>query len=57
MSKKFMTKVTALGLIMALMTVMLTGCRFGFASDPDDPNEEEEVIPIDTSVDLSLIHI
>ena len=51
MSKKFMTKVTALGLIMALMTVMLTGCRFGFASDPDDPNEEEEVIPIDTSVD------
>lgn len=51
MSKKFRTKVTALGLIMALTAVMLTGCRFGFASDPDDPNEEEEVIPIDTSVD------
>ena len=51
MSKKFMTKVTALGLIMALMTVMLTGCRFGFASVPDDQNEDEEVIPIDTSVD------
>lgn len=30
---------------------MLTGCRFGFASDPDDPNEVEEAEPIDKSVD------
>ena len=51
MRATFKAKVTAAGLILALMTTMLTGCRFGFASDPDDPNEEEEVIPIDTSVD------
>lgn len=30
---------------------MLSGCTFGFASDPDDPNETEKEIPIDTSVD------
>ena len=30
---------------------MLTGCRFGFASDPDDPNEVVQEEPIDTSVD------
>ena len=35
------------------MLTMLTGCgvRFGFASDPDDPNEEEKTVPIDTSID------
>ncbi len=30
---------------------MLTGCTFGFASDPDDPNEEVREEPIDTSTD------
>lgn len=30
---------------------MLTGCRFGFASDPDDPNAEDKKEPIDTSTD------
>ncbi|MDO4313133.1 MAG: ABC transporter substrate-binding protein [Eubacteriales bacterium] len=49
--KKEVKKVIAMGLAAALMTTMLTGCRFGFASDPDDPNEEEETIPIDTSAD------
>ena len=36
---------------MALLTSALTGCTFGFASDPDDPNEVVEEVPIDTSVD------
>ena len=51
MKKNLMTRVVALGLVMMLMTTMLGGCRFGFASDPDDPNEVEEEIPIDTSTD------
>ena len=51
MSKKVMKKVISSGLILVLMSAMLTGCRFGFASDPDDPNEVEEEVPIDTSVD------
>ncbi|WP_154677802.1 hypothetical protein [Schaedlerella arabinosiphila] len=29
----------SLGLALVLVPAMLTGCRFGFASDPDDPNE------------------
>lgn len=51
MRKNIMEKVISLGLVLVLMAVMLTGCRFGFASDPDDPNEVEEEVPIDTSVD------
>ncbi len=51
MKRNLMTRVAAFGLVTALTTTMLTGCRFGFASDPDDPNEVEEEIPIDTSVD------
>lgn len=51
MKKNTMAKVIATGLVAALLPTMLTGCRFGFASNPDDPNEEEEVVPIDTSVD------
>lgn len=49
--KKRLTKVIALGMALALMTVTLSGCRFGFASDPDDPNEVVQEEPIDTSVD------
>lgn len=41
----------SLGLALVLAPAMLTGCRFGFASDPDDPNEEVKEEPIDTSVD------
>lgn len=44
-------KAVAAALIMALTAVGLTGCRFGFASDPDDPNQVEEKVPIDTSTD------
>ena len=49
--KRNVAKLAASGLSVVLMTTMLTGCRFGFASDPDDPNEEEKEEPIDTSVD------
>lgn len=45
------TKIISAGLIAAMTATILTGCRFGFASDPDDPNEEEKTVPIDTSVD------
>ena len=41
----------ALLLTTALLAGCLTGCTFGFASDPDDPNEVEEKEPIDTSID------
>lgn len=51
MKKKVMTRVIASALMTALAATTLTGCRFGFASDPDDPNEVEEEIPIDTSID------
>ncbi len=40
-----------LGLSLALLSSSLTGCTFGFASDPDDPDEEVREEPIDTSVD------
>ncbi len=51
MKKNAMAKVIALGLSTAMLMTVLTGCRFGFASNPDDPNEVEETEPIDTSVD------
>lgn len=51
MRKRTATKAVSLGLAAALATTLLTGCRFGFASDPDDPNEEVKETPIDTSVD------
>ncbi len=51
MRKKLVTKAVPPLLAAVLLTTMLTGCRFGFASDPDDPNEEEKEVPIDTSVD------
>ena len=51
MRKKLVTKAVPPVLAAVLLTTMLTGCRFGFASDPDDPNEKEKEVPIDTSVD------
>lgn len=51
MRKKGMERFLALMLTGALAAGTLTGCTFGFASDPDDPNEVEEEVPIDTSVD------
>lgn len=51
MKKKRTAKALALILVIVLMAAALTGCRFGFASDPDDPNEVKAEIPIDMSVD------
>lgn len=51
MKQKVLKRVIASMLAAVLAASVLTGCRFGFASDPDDPNEVEEKIPIDTSVD------
>ena len=49
--KRKMASCISLGLSLALVSAGLTGCRFGFASDPDDPNEQVTEEPIDTSVD------
>ena len=51
MKRKISGKVIVSALTAALLTTSLTGCTFGFASDPDDPNEVVEEVPIDTSVD------
>ena len=51
MRKKVMARLVSVVLIMVLMMTMLTGCRVGFARDPDDPNAEEKKEPIDTSTD------
>ena len=53
MKKKIVSRAAACGLAVALVLTMAAGCgvRFGFASDPDDPNEEEKTVPIDPSVD------
>ena len=51
MKRNVVARVMASGLAAVLMTTMLTGCRFGFASDPDDPNGVKKEEPIDTSVD------
>ena len=53
MKSKVLTKFLASSLAVVMTASLLTGCgrTFGFASDPDDPNEVEETIPIDTSID------
>ncbi|MEE0420419.1 MAG: ABC transporter substrate-binding protein [Lachnospiraceae bacterium] len=51
MRKHVARRAAALGLAAVMAVTMLTGCRFGFASDPDDPNEETKEVPIDTSLD------
>lgn len=51
MYKKVVKRMTAAVMTAVMTSVTLTGCTFGFASDPDDPNEKKEVIPIDTSTD------
>ena len=51
MKKNVVTRTLALVLTAVLSAGCLSGCTFGFASDPDDPNEVEEKEPIDTSVD------
>ncbi len=51
MREKRWKKVAALGLTTVLVASSLTGCRFGFASGPDDENAVEKEVPIDMSVD------
>lgn len=51
MKNRAVKRMTAAVTAAVMTAVTLTGCTFGFASDPDDPNEKEEKIPIDTSVD------
>ncbi len=50
MKRKAVSRIS-LGLSLVLLSSALTGCTFGFASDPDDPNEVVREEPIDTSVD------
>lgn len=51
MKKSIFPRLIAVGVLAALIATAATGCRFGFASNPDDPNEVDEAEPIDTSVD------
>lgn len=51
MRNKAVKRMTAAVLAAVIASVTMTGCTFGFASDPDDPNEVKKEIPIDTSVD------
>jgi len=51
MKRKVSRKVIVWAVAFVLLASSLTGCTFGFASDPDDPNEVVEEIPIDMSVD------
>ena len=44
-------RTAAIGLSTVLAVTSLSGCRFGFASDPDDENDTVKEEPIDTSVD------
>ena len=50
MKRKVKRKAVAAALILALTATGLTGCRFGFASDPDDPNQEAEKEPAGAGV-------
>ncbi len=50
MKRKALARI-CLGLSLTLPAPSRTGCTFGFASDPDDPNEVVQEEPIDTSVD------
>ena len=54
MKKNVVTRTLALVLTAVLSAGCLTGCTFGFASDPDDPNEVEEKEPIDKTDWLSM---
>lgn len=51
MKKKMMKRAAAFGMSVSVASLLMSGCTFGFASDPDDPNEEKEEVQIDMSVD------
>lgn len=50
MKRKAISRIS-LGLSLVLLSSALSGCTFGFASDPDDPNATVQEEFIDTSVD------
>ena len=50
MKRKALSRIS-LGLSLVLLSTALSGCTFGFASDPDDPNATVREDPIDTSID------
>lgn len=51
MKRKWTTRIAVIGMSAILVAGAFTGCTFGFASDPDDPNEVKREEPIDTSTD------
>ena len=51
MKKAIISLVIVVALLVALVAAAVSGVRFGFASNPDDPNETDTAEPIDTSVD------
>ena len=51
MKKAIISIIVIVALLAALVSAAASGVRFGFASNPDDPNEVDEAEPIDTSVD------
>lgn len=51
MKKAILSVLIVVVVLGALTTAAVKGVRFGFASNPDDPNEVTETEPIDTSVD------
>jgi len=50
MKRKAVSRIS-LGLSMVLLSSALSGCTFGFASDPDDPDAAVREEVIDTSID------
>lgn len=51
MKKAIISLVIVVALLAALVAAAVSDVRFGFASNPDDPNETDTAEPIDTSVD------
>ena len=51
MKKAIVSVLVVVVVLGALTAAAVSGVRFGFASNPDDPNQVAEVEPIDTSVD------
>lgn len=51
MKKAIVSVLIVVVVLGALTAAAVSGVRFGFASNPDDPNQVDEAEPIDTSVD------
>lgn len=51
MRKRYLKKILAVMTAVMVTSASLTGCRFGFASDPDDENAEKVEEPIDMTTD------